>query len=59
MDSIEEIKKEYKNFLKDTGKKDNKKTKDIFKKEFLTWFVELFGINDGRTKNTVELLKEL
>lgn len=59
MDSIEEIKKEYKNFLEDTGLKDNKKSKDIFKKEFLTWFIELLGINDGRTKDAIETLKEL
>ena len=57
--NIEEIKREYKLFLEDTNKKDNKKTFEEFKKDFATWYVELFGINDERTTNILNILNSL
>ena len=55
----QDILKEYKNFLNDTNKPDNKKSKNEFKKDFLTWYIELFGIDDERTKNIIEELKAI
>lgn len=57
--NINEIKKEYKQFLKDTNKKDTKQNRELFKKDFITWYVEMFGLNDTRTKNILEILKEV
>lgn len=57
--NINEIKKEYKQFLKDTNKKDTKQNRELFKKDFATWYVEMFGLNDTRTKNILEILKEV
>lgn len=57
--NLQEIKKEYTLFLQDTNKKDSKKVKNEFKKDFLTWYIELFGLNDSRTLEAIENLKEL
>ena len=57
MDS--EIKKEYKLFLKDTNKKENAKSWNEFKKDYITWFVDMFGISDERTKNIIDELNTL
>ena len=57
--NLQEIKKEYTLFLQDTNKKDSKKAKNEFKKDFLTWYIKLFGLNDSRTLEAIENLKEL
>lgn len=53
---IEEIKKEYQNYLKSFNKKDNEKQKKLFKEDCLNWHVELYGIGSEQVR---EILKEL
>lgn len=52
----EDIKKEYINFLNDTNKKNNVQAWAEFKREFIGWYVEMFGITDKRTKNIIHEL---
>lgn len=53
-----QILSDYKKFLNDTGKKDNKQTKKIFKKEYIIYYVKMFGVNDLRTQNVIDILKD-
>ena len=55
--SIEELQKDYKDFLDDTNRKDNKNSKNIFKKDYITWYTEMFGMNDERTKDIINKLE--
>ena len=55
--SIEELQKDYKDFLDDTNRKDNKNSKNMFKRDYITWYVEMFGMNDERTKDIINKLE--
>lgn len=56
---MKEILEEYKNFLQGTNKVNNIISWQSFKKEYITWYVEMFGISDGRTENIIKELNSI
>lgn len=56
---MKELLKEYKNFLQDTNKVNNIISWQSFKKEYITWYVEMFGISDERTENIIKELNSI
>ncbi len=47
-----EIKKDYNNYLKDTGKNNTKETKIKFANDCFQWAVEMFGVGSDETAET-------
>ena len=56
---MEELLKEYKNFLQDTNKTNNIISWQSFKREYVTWYIEMFGISDERTENIIKELNNI
>lgn len=42
--TLEQLKKDYQSFLKDTGKVDTEATKNQYKMDCLNWFIEFYGV---------------
>lgn len=42
--TLEQLKKDYQNFLKDTGKVNTETTKKQYKVDCLNWFIEFYGV---------------
>lgn len=56
---MKELLKEYKNFLQDTNKVNNIISWQSFKREYVTWYIEMFGISDERTENIIKELNNI
>ena len=57
--TLEQLKKDYQNFLKDTKKVDTEETKNQYKIGCLNWFVEFYGVGSDEVLSINKKLQKL